>query len=499
MSQKVKKILNRLNRRDIPLFSKKSKIFKPLLYLFLIVFVVFISKSVLALSNTPSEVIDGFKAKQNAMEEGNNQESWMKESASSNAMVGINILAGTIPDEVLNGEPTAWIPGGLIGLTTQSIAIAYNLPISGVEYIAHVKNNFLGKDAYAATGFERMSPLIPLWKGFRDATYLIFSLVFVIMGLMIMLRVKISPQATLTIQSAIPKIITALILVTFSYAIVGLLIDLTYVITGLGLSIVMKASGDTSSVMEIIKDPNLTLKVLDISNPIWITGLIAAFAAIPLGILASSGIGAAPAAAIGVVTVVIVFLVSLLIIFINIVKFLIGLIKCYITILLKTIIAPLEIALGAIPNMKIGFNTWLLSIFANLMVFPISLIFLVLVRKIMDAIKSSGDIWTPSVLNVLDGGGMVATMVGIGGLFLLSKLPKLIPEFIFQIKPSPFGDAIGENMKPFSNTAKGTAMYGVSAAGARIQKNYGGKNNTTSEKAANIFGKATNYFAGKRK
>ena len=48
-----------------------------------------------------------------------------------------------------------------------------------------------------------------------------------------MFRAKINPQTVVTIQSAIPKAVVALILVTFSYAIAGLMIDLMYLLIGL--------------------------------------------------------------------------------------------------------------------------------------------------------------------------------------------------------------------------------------------------------------------------
>jgi len=38
---------------------------------------------------------------------------------------------------------------------------------------------------------------------------------------------------------------------------------------------------------------------------------------------------------------------------------------------------------------------------------------------------------------------------------MLSKLPELIPQAIFQIKPSPFGSAIGETATGTMNTVRG--------------------------------------------
>jgi len=60
---------------------------------------------------------------------------------------------------------------------------------------------------------------------------------------MIMLRVKISPQAVVTVQSAIPKLITTLILVTFSYAIAGLVIDLCNLVEALVVALLFSVKG----------------------------------------------------------------------------------------------------------------------------------------------------------------------------------------------------------------------------------------------------------------
>ena len=46
---------------------------------------------------------------------------------------------------------------------------------------------------------------------------------------MIMFRVKINPQTVVSLQTMIPKLVTTLILITFSFAIAGLVIDMIYV------------------------------------------------------------------------------------------------------------------------------------------------------------------------------------------------------------------------------------------------------------------------------
>ena len=67
--------------------------------------------------------------------------------------------------------------------------------------------------------------------------------------------------------------------------------------------------------------------------------------------------------------------------------------------------------------------------------------------------------------------------IAVGTLTLLSKLPDMIPQYIFMIKPSEWGNAIGQNIG-------GVAAFGLAApvaigkavsAGNRIAQKYGTK------------------------
>lgn len=121
--------------------------------------------------------------------------------------------------------------GGAIGLMGNLIALTYTPPLRTGDYFSYLAQNFgIAKPAYAAgTGFEGLSPLMGLWIAFRNIVYLLFVLVFVVIGVAIMLRVKIDPRTVMTIENQIPKIIIGLLLVTFSFAIAGFLIDLMWV------------------------------------------------------------------------------------------------------------------------------------------------------------------------------------------------------------------------------------------------------------------------------
>jgi hypothetical protein len=485
-----KKLLSKLNRRNtklLPNFSKASKIFYVCLA---IIVTILVTKSVFAQSSNL------LKQKQDAINKGNNQEAWMNEALGSNLVSMQIMMAGTIPDAILNGETTpqgypntSFIPGGILGNTNQMVAATFNSPASGVEYIAQVKDNFLGKPAYAqGVGFNGLNPILPLWKIFRNLVYLLSTVFFIAVGIMIMLRVKVSPQAVVTIQSAIPQIITTLILVTFSYAIAGLCIDLINFFLAFSLALLFHGAGkdfannlfglswtdwSISNLINFIRGllgenafnySNLStagfytmFSMLNRMAPAvavsalggTVGGVIGTFVGGLGGLLIGLGIGA-----IGLLLVIEIILV------INIIKFLFGLMKCYLTIILRIIFAPLEIALGALPNSKMGFNNWIKEIIGNMIVFPASLLFLVIINMIIDF--AGGSLWAPSLLTGV-GGFFLPTIIGIAGILILSKLPNLIPEVIFSIKPSPFGKAVGEGFKPFGTAAK----FGATAVGDR--------------------------------
>jgi hypothetical protein len=489
----VRNILKKLNCRDTRIFPTINTLTKIIFIAIIAITATFFVKNILAIeiNINNNAALQKFSQKQQAIDTGNNQEAWIDESLMSNAMSLNQAIAGTIPDSVLLGQ-AKWIPGGMVGFTNQSIAYLYNPPASGIQYIAQTINEFLGKPAYAkGVGISGLSGILPLWKTFRNVVYSLFSILFVALGIMIMLRVKISQQAVITIQSAIPQLITSLILVTFSYAIAGLLIDLTYFFQGFILSFLFNSKGGLNSSLfsgginptfTQLMNANfwdiygLTMKALPITALTLIAG-------IPSGIITgliaglSFGIGTPIAVLIGAGAFILIFLIILILILVYTIKFFFGMIKCFINIIIKIILAPFEIGMGAIPNSKLNFSSWIWQLIANLAVFPISIIFLVLVNMIIESVNTS-NLWSPPMLL---GTGILGPAIGICALMMLSKLPTMIPEFIFQIKPSPLGKALGESFKeiPGRKTINEIGGYakesGVKAGGRFIAGKFGYK------------------------
>lgn len=353
--------------------------------------------------------------------------------------------------------------GGALGLGSRLVATVLSTPpASGVEYLADMGRNIgVVKSAYAQNqgiGFDKMTNLLPLWKATRNLAYILFVVIFIALGLMIMFRVKLDPKTVITIQNAIPRLVIALILVTFSYAIAGLLIDLTYLIIYLAILALegpLKLAGTT------VAAEQAKFVGLGFGEAVGLVfgGLTRAGAAfvgwlgvVVVGLIAAIVILFPPATLLGVAAVSLPFLIFLIIALFLIFKLFFSLISVYIQIILAIIFAPLQIMLGVLPgNEKNGFGTWFNNLLANIVIFPAVALFL-LIGWILTSIP--GPEWTPPVLGV--GGGALTAFISFGVLLTVNRVPDIVKSF-FAGKPFDFGKATEETLhtKQISGTAKG--------------------------------------------
>lgn len=153
--------------------------------------------------------------------------------------------------------------GGLIGVLQTSIITLYTPPLHTVDYFKYLASNFgIAKKSYAATsndlGFNSITPLQNVWLASRNVAYLFFVIIFLIIGIGVMLRIHIDPRTVMTIQNQIPKIIIAIVLVTFSFAIAGLLIDVMYIVSYLLLGIIASSDPHMASnvVFNLVRSTN---------------------------------------------------------------------------------------------------------------------------------------------------------------------------------------------------------------------------------------------------
>ena len=363
---------------------------------------------------------------------------WLGEVLSGAAEWTRMKLAGPVNDKVDVGEP-----GLITGLGTSIASLYKHPPASTGEYLADVGQSFgLANPAYAqGTGFKSFTSILPMWKAARNVAYVFFILAFLVSGFAIMFRIKISPQAVVSIQNALPKMIIAMILVTFSYAIAGLLIDLSYVL----LYLAVLAFGQTGWIditREQAKLTNLNfwggwgLIYGGSTKAIWagVAGMFdSAFSGGPVigGML--SGI---VSAVLGVVGTLVFLIVALVLMF----KLFFTLLTCYVQIIMQIVIGPILIAFGALPSSKDSFQKWLTNLTGNIMVFPATA-FVMMVGNIMTSKLNAGGVWRPPLFG--DRHDLVIPMMSFGILMLVTKVPEMVKS-AFKIKDAGYGNAIGK-------------------------------------------------------
>lgn len=246
-------------------------------------------------------------------------------------------------------------------------------PLSGISYVRDIARKLtLVPEAKAADtyGFSRLAPIQPLWKLTRNIAYFFFVIIILIAAFMIMFKVKMSPQAVVTIQSALPKIVVTLILVTFSYAIAGFMVDLIYVVMGLFSQFFTPIVTNYGSVTATYKFLNGWLgdgffSILVYSAIYLIFSVVFALIVAIVSILNLNF-----ASLIFGVILLIFFLINAIILIVYIFVGLFNLFKALAGFYVAVIFGPIQLALGALPSSHGTFGKWLKSIIGKLLVFP---------------------------------------------------------------------------------------------------------------------------------
>ena len=116
-----------------------------------------------------------------------------------------------------------------------------NPPASGITWTTTMLANAgVIPKIYAAEGigFGSLRPIMKIWTTMRNVSFLVLVLVIVTIGFMVMFRTKINPQTIISVENSLPKIVMALIYITFSFAIAGFLIDLMYFLIAILISLI---------------------------------------------------------------------------------------------------------------------------------------------------------------------------------------------------------------------------------------------------------------------
>lgn len=308
---------------------------------------------------------------------------------------------------------------GAIGSVTDSIVALYTPPASARTYVADLLHSahLIPQAQAQGLGFASLDPILQIWKIFRNLAYLVFVIIFIVIGFMIMFRQKIG-QTAVTVQQAIPNIIVSLIFVTFSYAIAGFMIDLMYVLMyllvgmfssdakaydimnysfiNLGLSVLTNEGNNTGAFSAVFNNVNkIVEQAVNIEGLDKIIGGIASL------------------------TAAIIMAVAILI---SVFKLFFELLKTYITIVLSIAFAPLVLMMGALPGRN-AFQTWIVNLAGNLLAFPTVLLAVIVFRMFANAgagIDTGG--FLPPFLIGRGVSGTITTLVGVGIILIMPEL-----------------------------------------------------------------------------
>lgn len=274
----------------------------------------------------------------------------------------------------------------LLDLTDSGIIAMTTNPIT-VDVPSHLAKEWIpGYDSsstsiYAVgghlSGYEelQLSGADVLWSRVRNIAYVMFVLIMIVIGFMIMFRSKIGGQTMVTIGNAIPNIIIALVLVTFSFAIAGLIIDLGGLILIFLYSILSGKSAVDYTEFVGISGPFEIFKIIFTGKGTvvngWMGGGALATGALAglLTLIPALGISI-PGVIVGGIVAVLIFLVIAGIVAYGCIKVWIMLLKSYLTILLQVIGAPIILMTAALPGNTKAVGNWIKGIAKNVLVFP---------------------------------------------------------------------------------------------------------------------------------
>lgn len=346
----------------------------------------------------------------------------------------------------------------LIGLTLQTP------PVSGRDFLAYERTKFhipgTAFPAYAATfgpgglGYSSLGPVLQIWVVMRNLAYFIFAIVFVVIGLMILIRAKIDPKTTINIQNALPKIILSLVLVTFSYAIAGFLIDIMYVALALvltiagSINITLSPSHAGSTPVDLgknILEKNLFWGFFDENT--WRSVSNASFA---INTAVQTFIDTKPGGFGGSISGLIVGGVAYLVIAIAILwalfKTWLALLSAYANSILGIIFSPLQLMMDAIPGQN-QFEGWLRTMLSNLLAFPavLAMILIGLILANTNENNVGGQLgFSPPLIGASNPQAITA-LIGIAIILTIPKTVEMLQEALKAPKQK-FGSAWGEAM-----------------------------------------------------
>ncbi len=309
------------------------------------------------------------------------------------------------------------------GIANASMSLP--VPIEGGQYFASI-NPFRQAQAQnndVASQLASSTILMDIWTSVRNASYALMVLVTLVVGFMIMFRRKTDPRTAVTIQNSLPKIVVAMLLITFSFAIAGFMADLIRIISSIAIGVI---GGQPFNVVAIF--------LLVIASMTGAGGAALAF------------LGGPTIIGIAVLFLSIILIAIVLAVFINLIF---KIITRYVIFILMTLFAPMFFLVGALPGAEGIMLNWFKRTASALIAIPATAVMLQLSFRIgFEPIlgHSSANLPMPYIvpnpLNSVFQWALIGPIVGLGIFFFATKVPDIVDE-LFGVKELGFKKGMG--------------------------------------------------------
>ena len=388
--------------------------------------------------------------------------------------------------------------GSVMGLT---LSMYDNPPASGIIYAQQQWGKFksnLSGEVYAqdsttyfpGLGFNLLEAVQPFWAWARNISYGLFILVFIGIALQILFRQKIDGQNPVTLANSIPGAIVALALVSLSYVLTGLSIDLITVGTNFVKQLFVNNSfeGVTSDTVPAPDDPQTSVWfVFDSAiRQKYTGGAGQAIGGIVGGISSDNGIIQAVTNAVnsisgndaGSALLSLIFGTSILF---AALKLFFELIRRYVQIIFNVVISPFFFLLGAMPGgIEKAILPFMRGMLANSVVFIVIYALFAFMYVFMKV--DSGDIgYLPPLVgieNSTTSGGIPFDSIKALLCYSLFLTTPLIPDMIQKALNAPDLTEIIQNLQTRTaqgvSTAKNLGLFVLQSAGNLFNAGVGG-------------------------
>lgn len=349
---------------------------------------------------------------------------------------------------------------GLLGVVDKNMKMALYAPPS-IDVLQHFAEEWVPgqkEDSYstfAASGYDYLSSMniARLWDIVRNICYVFFVLILIIAGFMIMFRQKIGGQVAITVYNTIPNVIIGLVLVTFSFAIVGVVLDVAALAMRLIAGVFNYGSASDyvylSTPFGLLEGGRRASTSIDASALATAAYNSAQGSVGQIGGLLGSILSGAIAGLIGLVIALIVLILFLY----AAIKVFITVFKAFLGIIFDTILAPIYLTMSAIPGKESSRVEWFNRVLKNAAVFPV-VFFLV---NLPGFFQANGMILDLTGI----GNGTLAPVTGVTG-FTETLIAGLLPLFMYF--------AAAEVPKYLSDIFPSNAPKGAAEAMASMKK-----------------------------